>query len=253
VIHVAWIDRRHNPLDNEGYPGGADNSRGVEPQASLYYARSLDGGRSFEKNQYVTGLVCACCQIVVNYSKGNVVLAYRSVEPGNIRDIFTTVSSDNGKTWSSPKLASRDNWILDGCPHQAPTLASTPTSLYLAWMTGVSGNAEIYMVESKDGGRTFGERLHVSAGVNGARNPRLVAFGDRVGVVFEGEIEDGKQSEPTVVFRELERGRMSPPRPIPLATESGGHPEIVADDRGLLIGWTRSSSGSSSIHLGRRD
>lgn len=62
VIHVAWIDRRHNPLDGaEGYPGGGDSSRGIEPSASLYYARSLDGGSSFEKNRYVTGLVCACC------------------------------------------------------------------------------------------------------------------------------------------------------------------------------------------------
>ncbi len=166
--NVAWIDRRHNPLDGaEGYPGGGDSSRGIEPSASLYYARSLDGGSSFEKNRYVTGLVCACCQIAVGFSKGNVILAWRSVEPGDVRDIFTTVSSDKGATWAKPQLASRDNWVINGCPHEAPTFASTASAVYLAWMTAASDKQEIYMVVSKDGGKTFGERVHVSAGCSG--------------------------------------------------------------------------------------
>jgi hypothetical protein len=37
IIHVAWIDRRHNPVTgSEGYPGGGDHRRGIEPSASLY-------------------------------------------------------------------------------------------------------------------------------------------------------------------------------------------------------------------------
>jgi hypothetical protein len=210
----------------------------------------LDGGRTFEKNRCVTGLVCACCQIVVGFSKGNVVLAYRSVKPGNVRDIFTIVSGDNGKTWDRPRLASGDNWVLDGCPHAAPVLASTATGLYLAWMTGVSGKAEIYMVVSKDGGRTFGERLHVSAGVYGAKNPRLVVIGDRVDIALEAQLEERKEFGPAIVYREIVRG--TPSKPIVVSGDArASYPELAADDRGLLIAWSRSSGGSPAFYLQR--
>jgi hypothetical protein len=252
TVHVAWIDRRHNPLTGEdGYPGGGESSRGAEPSASMYYARSLDGGATFEKNRYVTGLVCACCQIDVGFSKGNVILAWRSVEPGDIRDIFTTVSSDNGATWAKPQLASRDNWMINGCPHEAPTFASTATAVYLAWMTAVSGKQEIYMVVSKDGGRTFGERLHVSAGVSKAKHPRLVGIGERVGIAFEGQIGGEEEVKSTVIYRELDRGRLSAPVVISGNPGPATSTEMAVDHRGLLIGWSQSSGGSPIIHLRR--
>jgi hypothetical protein len=254
AIHVAWIDRRHNAMDgSEGYPGGGDSSRGIEPSASLYYARSLDGGKSFEKNRYVTGLVCACCQIAVGFSKGNVILGWRSVEPGDVRDIFTAVSIDNGATWAKPQLASRDNWVINGCPHEAPAFASTETAVYLAWMTSASGKQEIYMVSSKDGGKTFGERVHVSAGVSKAKHPRLVGIRDRVGIAFEGQIEERKEPGSTVIYRELDRGKMSAPTMIPVKPEAATATEIVVDQRGLLVGWSQRSGGTSIIHLRRRN
>jgi hypothetical protein len=252
TIHVAWIDRRHNSSTGaEGYPGGGDGSRGIEPSASLYYTRSLDGGSTFEKNRYIAGLVCACCQIAVGFSKGNVSLAWRSVEPGDIRDIFTTVSSDNGATWAKPQVASRDNWVINGCPHEAPAFASTATALYLAWMTAVSGKREIYMVVSKDGGRTFGERVHVSSGMSKAKHPRLVGIGDRVGIAFEGQIEGQTEPRSTVIYRELDRGRLS--SPIAISGDPGPAiaTEMAVDHRSLLIGWSQPSGGSSAIHLRR--
>jgi hypothetical protein len=218
----------------------------------LYYARSLDGGSSFEKNRYVTGLVCACCQIAVGFSKGNVILGWRSVEPGDVRDIFTTVSSDNGATWDKPQLASRDNWVINGCPHEAPTFASTTSAVYLAWVTAASGKQEIYMVASNDGGKTFGERIHVSAGVSKAKHPRLIGIRDRVGIAFEGQIEGRKEPGSTVIYRELDRSRMSAPTVIPVNPAAATATEMDVDQRGILIGWSQHSGGISTIHLRRR-
>jgi hypothetical protein len=187
----------------------------------------------------------------VGFSKGNVVLAWRSVEPGDVRDIFTTLSSDNGATWIKPRLVSRDNWVLDGCPHAAPSTVSTPTGLYVAWMTAVSGKPEIYMVVSRDGGSTFEERLHVSGGVSGAKNPRLVAIRDRVGIVFEGRIEGRERFGSSVIYRELDRTGLSKPTAFQVDAGSTSDPEISADHVGLLIGWSRVSGGSATIQLRR--
>jgi hypothetical protein len=219
----------------------------------LYYTRSFDGGRTFDKNRYITGFVCACCEIAIGFSKGNVLLGWRSVEPGEVRDIFTTLSSDSGATWARPQVASRDNWVLDGCPHAAPSFASTATAVYLAWMTAASGKPEVYMVISKDGGRTFGERLHVSAGVMDATHPRLIVIGDRVGIALEGQIEGPKGAGPTIVYRELDRGGMSAPSAIPSSPGPATAPEMGADHLGVIIGWSRTLGGFPTIHLRRRN
>jgi hypothetical protein len=147
----------------------------------------------------------------------------------------------------------RDNWVIDGCPHAAPAIASTATDLYLAWPTAVSGKAEIYLVVSKDGGRTFGERLHISAGVSNAAHPRLAVIRDRVGILFEGQIEGRAESVPTVIYRELYSGRLSALTEVPDGRGPASAPEMATDHRGLLIGWSRSSGGTPTIHIRRRN
>jgi hypothetical protein len=67
-------------------------------------------------------------------------------------------------------------------------------------VTSASGKQEIYMVASKDGGKTLGERVHVSAGVSKAKYPRLVGIRDRMGIAFEGQIEGRKEPGSTVIY-----------------------------------------------------
>jgi hypothetical protein len=252
VIHVAWIDRRHNrKLGPNEYSGGGDHSRGIEPAASLYYSRSLDGGRTFEKNRYVAGRVCACCRLAVGLSKGNVMIAWRSEEPGDVRDIFTALSTDNGSSWSQPRLAHRDNWVIEGCPHVGPAIASTQSELYLAWLTAASGKPEVRMVISRDNGRTFGERIILSDGVTGANHPRLVARGDRVGVVFEGQLE--KAQPASVVYREVgQDGTVLPLTGRRAGQGSASYPALAHYDRGVLIAWSEVKDEKSMVYLGRR-
>jgi hypothetical protein len=253
VIHVAWIDRRHNRLlgPNE-YSGGGDHSRGVEPSASLYYSRSLDGGRTFEKNRYIAGRVCACCRLAIGSSRGNLTIAWRSEEPGDVRDIFTATSSDNGSRWTKPQLAHRDNWVIEGCPHVGPTIASTPSALYLAWVTAASGKPELCMVVSKDGGRKFGERLLLSAGINGANHPRIIARKDHVVIAFEGQIEKGRGTQ--VIYRQVTGdGVVSAPEVIPNTGGSVSYPAIAEDERGLLIAWSETKEENATICLARSE
>jgi hypothetical protein len=253
VIHVAWIDRRHYRVTGPNdYSGGGDHSRGIEPSASLYYSWSTDGGRTFAKNRYITGLVCACCRLAFGFSKGNVVIAWRSVEPGEVRDIFTTYSSDNGSTWAKPQLASRDNWVIDGCPHVGPSLASTSSALHLAWLTAASGKPELYVITSKDGGRTFNERTLASGGINRANHPRLIARGDRVGIAFEGKVGSAEFPGRSVIYREL-GGDGAPSPPTVISNDHGvaSYPALAEDRRGLLIAWTESIDKESTIYLRR--
>ncbi len=49
VIYVAWLD-------------GRDKGTNVSGTSSLYIARSVDKGKSFEKNIKIAGNICPCCR-----------------------------------------------------------------------------------------------------------------------------------------------------------------------------------------------
>jgi hypothetical protein len=54
-----------------------------------------------------------------------------------------------------------------------------------------------------------------------------------------------------VIYRELDRGRLSAPVVISGNPGPATSTEMAVDHRGLLIGWSQSSGGSPIIHLRR--
>ncbi len=195
TVYVAWLDRRELPIRNaDGYPGGGLRTRhkNIEGTVALYLARSRDQGRTFERNVRVAGNVCPCCRAAVGFSKGNVIVAWRSVEEGDIRDISVSISSDRGMRWSEPKIVARDNWKINGCPHAGPTIATAGDRTYIAWLTGGDGGPGIFLASTKDGGRSFTPRRKVSSGA--AAQPFLAGSENAVVLVFRGSLNDDPTS-----------------------------------------------------------
>jgi hypothetical protein len=108
------------------------------------------------------------------------------------------------------------------------------------------------MVVSKDGGRKFGERLLLSAGINGANHPRIIARKDHVVIAFEGQIEKGRGTQ--VIYRQVTGdGVVSAPEVIPNTGGSVSYPAIAEDERGLLIAWSETKEENATICLARSE
>jgi hypothetical protein len=196
TIYVAWLDRRELPVSNaDGYPGGGlkTGHKNIDGTVALYLACSRDQGRTFEKNVRVAGNICPCCRAAIGFSKGNVLVVWRSVEEGDIRDISVSISSDRGGLWSEPKNIARDNWKINGCPHDGPTIASAGARTYVAWRTGGDGGPGIFLTSTDDGGRSFLPRRKVSAG--SASHPFLAGSENAAALVFQGSSNDDSTSE----------------------------------------------------------
>jgi hypothetical protein len=188
-IYVVWLDRRELPVGKPAdYPGGGLRTPfKLKPDSvAIYGARSQDGGHSFGKNFRIAGDVCACCRAAIAFVDEQVIVALRSVEDGHIRDISISRSSDEGKTWSEPQVASRDGWKINACPHVGPSLATVGEKVYLSWMTGATNRRGVFLAGSKDGGQTFGPAVMLSEGVHGATHPFLASKGNLAVVVFQG-------------------------------------------------------------------
>lgn len=104
-VYVTWIDKRN--------PQGA----------AQYYAVSSDAGRSFGHVQLLANNSCECCRSAIALAPGGQpVLMWRQVFPPNVRDHAVAVLAADGKP-AVIERASFDNWAIDACPHQGPSIA----------------------------------------------------------------------------------------------------------------------------------
>jgi hypothetical protein len=253
TVYVAWLDRRELPVSNaDGYPGGGlkTRHRNIEGTVALYLARSQNQGRTFERNVRIAGDVCPCCRAAVGFSKGNVLVTWRSVEEGDIRDISVSISSDRGRRWSEPKNIARDNWKINGCPHAGPTIASAGASTYVAWLTGGDGGPGIFLSSTEDGGRSFSPRRKVSSGA--AAQPFLAGAENAAALVYRGSSNDklhsganshdrGHDDSPSghvFVCALQSDGSMTGPERVPNTSGSVAYPfAALTNDGKIAISW----------------
>lgn len=121
-IGIAWLGT--GPKTVEGRP--------------VMFARTRKGG-GFTKAITIDSVACQCCRIALSSNGHNgVKIAFRNLLPGSVRDISIAESSNNGETFSSATSFSGDNWVIDGCPHDGPALASTRQKSFAAWYAGSS-------------------------------------------------------------------------------------------------------------------
>jgi hypothetical protein len=241
TVYVAWIDRRHNSISGkEDYPGGGDRSHDPEPGASLYVATSFDGGLTFTKNRYVSGAVCGCCRVAITVVQQTVVVAWRAIEPGDIRDITVASSSDHGRTWTGPHVAVRDGWKINGCPHVGPALTAIGSDLHLAWLTAAGGESRIQSAVSKDGARTFSKPRNLSSGIRQVSSPQLTEADGSPQLVFRGMDTLGRSA----VFGTA----LANPRVWFSGSASVSYPVAAAD----WIAWMETSETKSEVRIARR-
>jgi len=244
VIYVAWLDGREH---------GTGHGGGHAPLATLYVARSTDHGRSFEKNVRVAGDICPCCRVAVALVGDRVVLGWRSVESGDIRDMFVAASSDKGQTWSRPVLVARDGWKLNGCPHVGPGVAALGSRLYVAWYSEGGGDPAIYLASSPDGGRTFSGKKKVSGETVDPTHPQLVSNGEKLALVFQGRSAQRDQGwgRVGVYYREIyPDGATSQLERAGDGKSNAAYPAVELGMSGrIFLGWTETTQGVSTGYL----
>jgi hypothetical protein len=94
-------------------------------QNKIYGARSLDGGRTWSKNEMVYAspdtTVCQCCKPTVVMSGDEVYVMFRNWLHGN-RDLYLTQSSDKGRSFGKAQKLGMESWALNGCPMDGGSL-----------------------------------------------------------------------------------------------------------------------------------
>jgi hypothetical protein len=125
----------------------------------------------------------------VSLGPNNEVLVFwRHIYPGSIRDMTVAVTRDGGASFSSPIRIAEDNWKLAGCPDSGVALARSGNRVCAAWLTEASpAISGVRLTWSDDAGRSWAPAVLASQKVLDANYPPLSATeGSRVELIFQG-------------------------------------------------------------------
>ncbi|MBM3725820.1 MAG: exo-alpha-sialidase [Acidobacteria bacterium] len=245
TLFAAWLDQRDKEAAKTGdYTAGA---------ATVYLTRSTDGGRTWVRNIAIAQDVCPCCRVSFGFVAGRVVVSWRGVVTGDFRDIFTSVSSDNGQTWSKPTLVSRDGWKIKGCPHVGAAMAAVNGRLHIVWYTEAQGKPGIFVASTTNGSEFTPKRL-VSTGTADPTHPFVNVFDDRLAIAFQAR--DGREKDSwgkmSIYYRELlANGTLSPLQRAGLpGAGTVTYPSLALGMSGrTFLAWTESGENGPKAML----
>jgi hypothetical protein len=223
ALYVAWLDGR-------------------EGKSAAFITRSTDGGRTWSRNvRASTGEACPCCRTALATARdGTLYLAWRTVMPGDIRDIVVARSADGGRSWSDEGRVHADDWVFPGCPHAGPTLQVDSTgALHVAWWTGKEGKAGVYYARSTDGARTFSPAipLGVASFSRAAHVQMALAGPSTVAVAWD----DGTRDIPAILLRVSRDSGATFADAVELSQPGvrATFPVVTASDSAVMVAWSQ--------------
>ena len=243
VVHAVWLDGREAGKKVAAMAHGGTPHKGQPPQ-EIYHGTLGADGRMVETR--IAEDVCFCCKTAIAVdSRGGVYAAWRHVFRGSMRDIAFAKSTDGGRHFSPLVRVSEDNWELNGCPEDGPSLAvDSSGTIHIAWATVVNDgepHKALFYTTSRDG-KVFSRRTQVPTNaMSTPGHPQLALMSNGgVAIVFDESMGSARRVS---LARVLRNGELQAPEVLS-ADDSATQPVITTTPGELLIAWT-SRSGNS--------
>lgn len=239
MVHAAWLDGRN------AAPMAADHHDHGVMRQDIVHAMWRAGEPVVESP--VADNVCFCCKTGVVTHGRDVFVVWRHLFEGGVRDIAVARSADGGRTFGSPVRVSADNWKIDACPDDGPSLAVEGNgTLHVAWPTLLSDSGQphmaIFETISMDGGATFTARARVDASTTGASHPRMAVSRDGVrAIVWDEAAAAGRQAMIRVAGGDART----------LAGGGTSYPAIAPTPEGFVVGWNEQAGGRPVVGVRR--
>lgn len=229
-LAAVWLDGREmKPAEGSG----SDHGHGRGNMTLRYVKIKRDGALTDEA--VLDARVCECCQTSAAMTAEGPVVVYRDRSEQEIRDI-SIVRLRDGK-WSQPRSVFQDNWQINGCPVNGPSVAAAGRSVAVAWFTGVNNKPRVKLAFSSDAGASFGEPITVDDGNPAGRVETLLLDDGSALVCWLEKMADGGAVR---VRRIRPDGGLDEAITVaPSGTaRSNGFPQMVRAGGTLVFAWT---------------
>jgi hypothetical protein len=231
-LGLVWLDGRAMSTVAHGSHGGGDMSL-------RFGAFGKDGKQIAETPLDLR--VCECCPTAVAVTADGPIVAYRDRSDGEIRDIYVA-RLENGK-WTEGRPAHSDNWKINACPVNGPSLSARGRDVALAWFAAKDDQPKSFAAFSKDAGRTFGTPVRVDDVASlGRVDVELLPDGSAA-VAY---IEFANQRADFRIRRVTADGAKSAPVTVSdvAGNRSSGYPRVALAGNELVFAWVDRTKGS---------
>ncbi|HMD36952.1 MAG TPA: hypothetical protein VKH42_18385, partial [Vicinamibacterales bacterium] len=166
--------------------------------------------------------------------------------------IAFTVSRDGGRTFAPPARVSHDDWVLDGCPENGPSIAAdTKGAVHIVWPTLVKGNGSeptlaLFYATTRDG-KTFTPRMQIPTDGT-PRHPQIAINRDgRVLVAWDEQLTGSRR----VVIDEAipANGGVRFANLTILDGERNDYPAAAGIEHGFVVAYTSATKTDSTIRV----
>lgn len=237
-LAAIWLDGREMKSAKESHNHGHGNM-------TLRYVKIKRDGTLTDEALLDTK-VCECCQTSAAMTSDGAVAVYRDRSDTEMRDI-SIVRLRDGK-WSEPKTLFPDNWKLNGCPVNGPSIAATGRRVAVAWFTGVNNQSRVKLAFSHDAGANFDAPIIVDDGNPIGRVETLLLDDDSALVVWLEKLSDGGAVRVRRIHPDGKRDEAVTIAPSGTA-RSNGFPQMVRTGKTLVFAWTSSRVLTATMQL----
>jgi hypothetical protein len=241
TIFIFWVD-------------GRNHEQGEFVSESIFLARSLDNGKTFERNIRISGGVCNCCRPAIAFGKtGQVFLSWHHEFPGDIRKVVVVASQNNGLTWSKPIPVSNRGWQIDGCINSGPAMAYINGKLYVAWFTGAESKSALRFAWSGDEGASFHQLGKIQKNVSEPNYPCIENINGEPWVIFQGtNAKNRSASVQAWIVKITSENKLSLPQAISNDELDAAYPHLYRGENGSVFAlWTALTSQGPKIMMAK--
>jgi hypothetical protein len=156
-VGAVWLDGRNLKDVKEG-----EEEKGPLPVSMTLRYAAIDAEGHVSDEALLDERVCECCQTSAALSSDGPVVVYRDRSETEVRDIYVVRRQGNG--WSAPRPVYADNWEIQGCPVNGPSISAEGRRVAVAWYTDAGDAARVKVAFSEDAGVTFSGPVQVDDG-----------------------------------------------------------------------------------------
>jgi hypothetical protein len=229
-VFLAWLDSRDKKQSKPG-------------TSSIYIARSINKGKSFERNIKISGDVCPCCRAALAFgNNGEIFASWRHVYEDNERIMVVATSLDGGENWGDPVKVSKTGWKINGCAHSGSTMKYIGGKLFISWYTGKNDKAALKLAYSSDNGKSFELANDIHGQTLDANHPDMVEIANEAWIIFQGRDPNkggGWGRDKAWLVRISGNNNISKPSPLPSTGASVAYPYLFKGNGGRVYAmWT---------------
>jgi hypothetical protein len=184
-LGAIWLDGRNmkNMKETEEHAPASESM-------TLRYA-AIDANGNLTDEAQLDERVCECCQTSATVTSQGPIAVYRDRSPTEVRDIYI-VRQVNG-SWTNPQPVFADNWQINGCPVNGPSIAADGSSVVVAWFSSPNDTPRVKVAFSQDAGATFSQPIQVDDGTNVGRvDALLLPDGSALVCWLAGTVDGGE-------------------------------------------------------------